>query len=250
MLAPAGITIHPDDHMFTFMRDDLGYPHGRAVKEYLLHGRETTELLCKLLAEYGYATRPTSLLEFASGYGCVTRFLIDACPHVDVTCCDIHSAAVEFLQSNFGVKAVLSDSLPERLDLHRTFDVVFVVSLFSHLPKLSWTRWLRVISRRVKRGGILIFSTHGMTSADVAFGSPELDSEGYWFKPVSEQRDLNPFDYGSTITTEKFVRKQIATMRDLRLISFRPAGLRRNQDVYIVHRVPLWRDMAGRLIRR
>src|SRR3954465_14901161 len=70
-------TIHPDDHMFSFMRDNLGLTYDEAVDGYFLHGRETTDLLCDLLAEYGRATRPTSLLEFASGYGCVTRFMID-----------------------------------------------------------------------------------------------------------------------------------------------------------------------------
>jgi SAM-dependent methyltransferase len=242
-------TIHPDDHMFTFMRDHLQLPHDEAVEGYLLHGRETTDLLRDLLAEYGRATRPTSLLEFASGYGCVTRFMIEACPQLDVTCCDIHAAAIEFLRSQFGVKAVLSDAIPEKFILRRKFDVVFVISLFSHLPKLSWTRWLRRISQRVKRGGLLIFSTHGLTSA-AHFNNPEIGEDGYWFHPVSEQNDLNPFDYGSTITTEAFVRKQLETMRDLQLLSFRPAALRRNQDIYIVHRLSLWREMLGRFRQR
>jgi SAM-dependent methyltransferase len=201
--------------------------------------QRSADLLCDLLAEYGRATRPTSLLEFASGYGCVTRFMIDACPHVDLTCCDIHPAAVSFLQAEFGVEAILSKSIPEELVIWRTFDVVFVISLFSHLPRHTWARWLRVIASRVKRGGLLIFSTHGMTSA-AQFNYPEIGEDGYWFHPLSEQTDINPFDYGSTITTEKFVRKQLGTMRDLRLLSFRPAALRRNQDIYVVRRLPLW----------
>jgi SAM-dependent methyltransferase len=230
--------------MFSFMRDHLKVSHEHAVEHYLLHGRQTTELFCELVAEYGGARGPATLLEFASGYGCVTRFLIDACPNTDITCCDIHPAAVAFLQSEFGVDAVLSNKSPEQVSIDRTFDVVFVVSLFSHLPKATWTRWLRSISRCVAKGGLLIFTTHGYTSASANFASAEINDEGYWFHPASEQADIDPEEYGSTITTPKFVHKQVASIHDLRVVGHRPGGLQKNQDVYILKRLPPWRVLA------
>ena len=85
---------------------------------------------------------PFKLLEFASGYGCVTRH-IKKNPDYDVVSCDIHPQAVDFLRSRIDVKAIQSMHVPEEFAPVDKFDVVFALSFFSHMPKSSFGRWLR-----------------------------------------------------------------------------------------------------------
>jgi SAM-dependent methyltransferase len=226
--------IHPDDHMFTYMRDNLNMTLEQAVNSYFVHGAESFEHLRSLVTQYR-ATQKLSLLEFASGYGCVTRFIATRSPEWATTCCDIHPAAVKFINDYLSVPAIQSVPVPEDLKLPDSYDVVFALSLFSHLPAKIWFRWLRALSDCVKPGGLLIFTTHGMVSARIQ-KFPPLDSDGYWFHPFSEQKDLDSADYGTTITTFDFVLRQVKALPSFRLLNFQEGLWRKNQDVYVLER--------------
>ena len=89
-------------------------------------------------------SRPIKLLEFASGYGCVTRHLKKN-PAYDVVSCDIHPQAVDFLSSRLKVKAIQSVHTPEEFATVDKFDVAFATSFFSHMPKSSFGRWLKAL---------------------------------------------------------------------------------------------------------
>ena len=76
---------------------------------------------------------PFALLEFASGYGCLSRHLVKMTDRYDVLSCDIHPAAVEFIDRQIGLQATLSHSRPDQLKLRQQFSVVFALSFFSHI---------------------------------------------------------------------------------------------------------------------
>jgi hypothetical protein len=122
--------IHEKDFIFHFLR---GLPHysddETARAEYFRSGEESASHLRDLLIEFVDNPAPT-ILEFASGYGCVTRHLTSAIPGAMVTASDIHPEAVSFLESRLGVKAALSNAIPERFPIRTKFDVVFALSFF------------------------------------------------------------------------------------------------------------------------
>ena len=76
---------------------------------------------------------------FASGYGRVSRHL--RLPD-NMTCCDIHADAVDFLRDKIGVKAIIFKTDPSDFQLEEKFNFSFVLSLFSHLPSDLFGRWL------------------------------------------------------------------------------------------------------------
>ena len=80
--------------------------------------------------------------------------------------------------------------------------------LFSHLPRSTWSRWLKVLFDAVEPGGLLVFTTHGVKAAD--FDHVQLDDEGYFFAPSSESTAIDGQEYGTTFTTEAFVLARIA----------------------------------------
>jgi hypothetical protein len=71
-----------------------------------------------------------SLLEFASGYGCVTRHLVKD-EDINLVSCAIHPQAISFLKDEFKVKAVLSRSIPEEVDLGGLYDASLCTVVFS-----------------------------------------------------------------------------------------------------------------------
>ncbi|OGW46084.1 MAG: hypothetical protein A2Y66_00495 [Nitrospirae bacterium RBG_13_41_22] len=231
--------IHPEDFIFHFLIENPCFNNDRdaAVKYYFQDGFKSAQKLRGLLSDFcGSSKSRIQLLEFASGYGCVTRHFSNVFPEVDVTSCDIHVKAVNFIKDVIGKSAILSDAVPEKLITPEKYDVIFALSFFSHMPRVTWGRWLNVLMSKLKGGGCLLFTTHGMESRKY-FNYPQVSSEGFWFWNQSEQKDLDTNEYGQTIVLPKFVLGQISDENETRIIFFREAYWWDHQDIYILKRV-------------
>ena len=229
--------VHADDFIFRFVIENEAFNDVRdAVEYYFSDGARSAGKLSFLLSEVcGIRNSKVRLLEFASGYGCVTRHLNRSLPEVNLFSCDIHQEAVAFTEEVLGVPALLSHSVPEALAVPSDYDVVFALSFFPHLPKETWERWLRSLVSKLNDGGYLIFTTHGLKSG-VHLGCPTTDADGFWFSPSSEQRDLDTRDYGLAMTLPKFVLSRVLQEENMRLVFFQEAFWWEHQDTYVIRK--------------
>ncbi|KFJ11093.1 methyltransferase domain protein [Delftia acidovorans] len=227
--------ISAQDDIFGFFR---GHPSSvNPLRDYFADGwRTLSELMLLLEAVDKPLLRTASVLEFASGHGRFTRHLVKALGAERVTVSDIVVDAVDFSQQTFGVKGFASASVPEQVRWPQQYELVFVLSLFSHLPRSTWTRWLQVLRDAVAPGGLLVFSTHGMKAAN--FDSVKLDDEGFFFAPSSESNAIDANEYGTAFTSEQFVLDRIAetwgtdALRHRSLVHFW-----NHQDAYVLQRL-------------
>lgn len=227
--------IDPSDFIFRFLLANRKFPDRRAAIEYYFRdGRKSAESLRGLLAELGHRDGdPATLLEFASGYGCVTRHAARIFPDTTWTACDIHPDAMNFIARQLKVPIRLSAHVPEGLRIDGRFDVVFALSFFSHMPERTWGRWLKALHGLVCPGGHLIFTTHGATSAQY-FGNPEIPESGLWFKADSEQKDLDTSEYGQTIVTPDFVARAAREFLDQDIMMQKLGHWWMHQDLYVI----------------
>lgn len=140
--------VHPNDFIFHFLITNPTFSTQEdAVDYYFSDGaKSATKLSCLLYSDLGYKKEtPLTLLEFASGYGCVTRHLKGQLPDVTVVSCDIHPEAVKFINKSLFTKTLLSESVPENLIFDEKYDVIFALSFFSHMPKSTWGRWVKAL---------------------------------------------------------------------------------------------------------
>ncbi|MBS0500174.1 MAG: class I SAM-dependent methyltransferase [Burkholderiaceae bacterium] len=198
--------IAPQDDIFHFF---AGHPtSNNPLRDYLADGwRTLSELLLLLERADQPLVKMNHVLEFASGHGRFTRHLVKAIGPGRVTVSDVVADAVDFARQSFGVQGFVSHAVPEQLAWPRRYDLVFVLSLFSHLPRGSWGRWLAVLWDAVAPGGLLVFSTHGSEAARRA--GVALDGEGYFFAPSSESNAIDAQEYGTAFTDEAFVRARV-----------------------------------------
>lgn len=229
--------IHPKDFIFHFLIENPTFDEKhQAVQYYFDDGAHSADKLSRLVHEYyGETNQKIQLFEFASGYGCVTRHLMHYLPNTEITSCDIHEEAVEFIQDKIGISAILSNSVPEQLHTPCQYDVIFALSFFSHMPRSTWRRWLITLASRLKPDGLLIFTTHGLESRKY-FDNPQVEPEGFWFIPMSEQKDLDTTEYGQTIVLPSFVFNQLSEENDLRIILYKEAHWWEHQDLYVMKR--------------
>jgi hypothetical protein len=228
--------ISEKDHLLRFLIEDCSIPSKEeAVKHYFENGFESATKLKNIIDSlYPDKDKKINLLEFASGYGMVTRFFKKVIPSLDVTACDIHPDAMSFIESKMKVKTILSDSIPEKLSISDKYDVIFALSFFSHMPKTTWSRWIKVLTSKVKTGGFLIFTTHGMISKKLCIKNANPDKEGFWFFPGSEQKDINKDEYGTTLVTYQFVSNQLKIIGSCNIVEFKEGFWWGHQDLYIV----------------
>ncbi len=197
--------IDPRDDIFRFFAS-----HEIAknpIREYLSDGWRTLSELMVILETLDKPLLKTeSVLEFAAGFGRFTRHLTRVLPG-RVTCADVLPGSVDFLGEQFGVKTMLSTHSPEAMIFPAQYDLVFVLSMFTHLPPARWQPWLKSLAAAVKPGGLLVFSVCNETNArDLGL---KFDEDGTRFLASSESPSLDTEVYGTTYTTRKFVEEQV-----------------------------------------
>jgi SAM-dependent methyltransferase len=240
--------IHSADEMYRY---DLATPYASrqtAALLYLATGRQIFRAVEDAVAwRFGGFDAVRSFLDFASGYGRTTRYLVRALAREKVTVAEIDAGAVKFQEETFRVRGVVSGARPEDFRVEGPFDAILAVSFFSHLPAARFEAWLRRLYDELAPGGMLIFSVHGM---DLLPGLEMDRASGIVFLPVSETTRLDGVEYGTSYVTLEFVRTVAdrVTGEKGRLIGC-PFGLGGFQDVYVLVRPPFAAGPDLRLAR-
>ncbi|QIB34483.1 class I SAM-dependent methyltransferase [Ancylobacter pratisalsi] len=230
--------LHRSDHLLGYMLSVDPNP-ALVVRGYILSGSASARQVVSLVEDLGLADRSFRLMEFAAGYGRVTRHLKSMLPRALYFAADIHPEACAFLSDEMGVVARLSSADPESCDVGDGYDLVFATSFFSHIPDVSFGRWLRVLYDSLAPGGYLMFTTHGAAVIDSApdfWNGLLVGGAGYGYHPFSDQADLPVEEYGTALTLPNYVSAQIsAHLPGARLMSFTSgAGTPSLEDEWVV----------------
>ena len=228
--------VHESDFILQFLLNNPVFPSKEhAIQYYFSDGDNSARQFIGLVSQFlDKRASEAQILEFASGYGCVSRHLKNARGYT-FTACDIHPEAINLIANKIGLNALLSATEPELFSPPQEFDVVFALSFFSHMPRATWGRWITSLLKAVRVGGLLIFTTHGRQSIK-HFGEVTFDQNGYWFRADSEQKDLSTSDYGQTIVLPKYVINGLEKNSDASLIFFQEAYWWGHQDTYVLRK--------------
>ncbi len=231
--------ISADDMLFDFLvRAVFLTEHPKAVDAYFTGGQDCARRFAALCREH-LQREPTTVLEFASGYGRVARHAKHVLPATSWTCSDVHTRAVEFNADRLGLPSFISPSRPEGWTVERKFDVVFALSFFSHMPNATFTPWLERLFSNVEPGGIFVFTTHGAVSLrNMKAGGLNaiFNDNGFYWNAQSDQRDLNSTDYGTSAVTLSYVQRALHSLPEAELIRFQQAFWWNHQDLYVVRK--------------
>jgi len=229
----AGIdaTVHPNDEMCIAGGELDAQDPDNVLTLYLRNGFEmctTVEQIARW--RFGALDRASVLLDFASGYGRLTRFLVHKLPAERITVSDVVGEAVEFQVAQFGVAGITSATDPDAFECDRRFDFIFAASLFTHLPAATFRRWLERLLSLLTPRGVLVFSTHSAETFDWSTGMPAPEGRDFFFVPLACSRVLDPHDYGNTFITETALRALAGGRSLLRI----PRGLSNGQDLCVL----------------
>lgn len=244
--------IDPGDEMLRSLVRDYRGDSEQAVLAYFTSGLTITAAYRQILrAHFGRLEAVGRLLDFAGGYGRVTRYLAaeleePAAGAGRVWMSEIHPRAVAFQRRALGVEGFVSTHRAADLEApvldggaRATFDAVLVTSLFTHLPEPSFHAWLRRLVELLEPGGVLVLSAH---HPDLLLANDRPAPGRLAFRAESESDVLDTAEYGSTWIDEAFFAAALdRASRELgRRLVFRrhPKGLCAHHDLYVVSDAP------------
>lgn len=147
---------------------------GADIDFFLRSGRSVTRALTAGLADAG---RPidgfADVLDFGAGCGRVTRHVADAlAPASQLWACDVDGAAIRWARSHH--PAIVWEQtafVPPLPFADGAFDLVYSISIFTHLPPEDQNAWLGELARVLHPGGTAALTTATRPDAedDVVF---------------------------------------------------------------------------------
>lgn len=225
-------TIHPQDEIFHYFagHESAGNP----FREYLSDGWRT---MVELMTILEHVNRPllkfNSMLEFAAGFGRFTRHLAKALPG-KVTCSDVQAESVDFLKKSFGVDGFYSSHEPDTLNFPAQYELVFALSMFTHVPLEMWGPWLKCMYRGVAPGGLLVITIHNEDAAKKM--GVQFSERGDHFIRSSESTSLDSAVYGTTFTTAQCAIKTIEDALQQTILAHEKIAFWTGQDAIIIQK--------------
>jgi len=135
-------------------------------ERYYLNGRKTAEWLVRLLQEH---TNPegASILDWGCGPARVVRHLPALIKGGTYYGTDYNRKTIGWCAANFKeIYFHSNDLMPGLVYESGMFDVVYGISIFTHLSKEAHEAWLNELVRVLKPGGILFITLHGKAFRD------------------------------------------------------------------------------------
>jgi SAM-dependent methyltransferase len=132
---------------------------------YDLLGQLTVRDLLAALPD-GYSLDDKRVLDFGCGAGRTLRHFVSDEAGGEFWGCDIDVESIEWLNANLAppLHAFANSELPPLAQPDETFDLVYCVSVFTHLAR-SWSAWLAELHRVLKPDGLLLTTFMGAGQA-------------------------------------------------------------------------------------
>lgn len=178
-----------------------------------------------------------AILDFGCGCGRTLRFLAPHAGGARLYGTDIDQEAIRWCHSNLPIAHFLfNDAFPPISYQRDSFDLIYAISVFTHLDEVSQFAWLYELNRLTKPGGIVVLTTHG--EAHLAFVPEPIAQatrqQGFLFVASNGWKNIFPDWYQDSFHTTAYIHEQFSRFFDV--LSVIPAGMNNLQDVVLLQR--------------
>ncbi len=164
-----------------------------SIRHYYLSGIQTYLPIVSFALQKKVAfDQPIKVLDFGCGVGRQLHHFTSHFPRPAYFACDIDDTSIAFIADNYPkVETYVNSFSPPLKYPDEMFDMVYSVSIFSHLSMDDQKAWLEELARVTRPGGYCFLTVEGATalsSLSYAFGEDEatrsarLDECGWLYK--------------------------------------------------------------------
>ena len=216
--------------------------HGALDEQsYVEVGRFIASCLAQYSQTQGIVLNDSTILDFACGPGRVAVELKKLIPTCNLYGSDIDREAIAWVQKHLvGLgEFTTNERYPPTRYATGTFDVIYSISLFTHLDEPLQNLWLAELARILKPGGTLLITIHGNFARTSCTPDElkELDRNGIAYRVDRKGRfklDGLPDYYQTTFHTRAYVARVWSDFFDV--MEHLQGGLGQHQDLVILRR--------------
>ena len=178
------------------------------------------------------------VLDFGCGCG---RTLIPLAPrwqHAHFWGTDIDAEAIGWCQGNLPFATfTVNDALPPVQFERDAFDLVYAISVFTHLNEAFQSQWLAELQRITTRDGIALITLHGAYYTDQPSPLPpellaKLSETGHVFVASADVNSPFPDWYQTSFHTQQYVIEEFS--KYFKVLGYIPRGVNNHQDVVLL----------------
>ncbi len=189
---------------------------GPAQQRFEEGGHLAAKVFAQVIGERLAELRRPMVMDFGCGCGRVARALPQhmAC---DLTGCDLTEAAVEWCRRNLEGHYMLSSENPPLPLPGERFDVLYAVSVLTHLDEHHQDAWLEEWRRMIKPGGLALVTYRGegfLAKAESQAGPQRRErieelwgEDGFGFTATDFWEGVFPAFYGGAYHRDSYVRE-------------------------------------------
>jgi SAM-dependent methyltransferase len=209
----------------------------REVDHFLGVGRKIYWDICRWLQTIGLLPEQCqTVLDFGCGCGRVIRYWkLTADQRLYGS--DIDPESIQWCQANL-THATFSVNQPfPPLDFpDHYFDLIYGISVFTHLPENMQDAWLAEIKRLLKPGAWLLTTVHGpeLLPAEQSAIQTTLETKGFCYLPGAGTSGLPDF-YQNTFHATSYIYQHWGQFLNIEAVH--PRGINNHQNIVIAKRV-------------
>lgn len=164
------------------------------------------------------------ILDFGCGCGRVLVPLSKLTNSSKLYGTDVDKRAIEWCKAHLGFAEFTTGSAePPTSYGAGAFDLIYAISVFTHLEEDYQFRWLQELRRIARAGGVVLLTLHGAPA-----GGPGFIVEDTY------ERGLFPAWYKNAFHTEEYVRDKFSDCFEV--MSYIPRGMAGHQDVVLLRK--------------
>ena len=166
------------------------------ANRFLEVGERASQAIQAALLNPGKGIEPRqSVLDFGCGCGRTLLWLIRQFPDTRFHGTDVDAEAIEWCRRNLGsAEFRVNSPLPPLSYDDEQFDLIYALSVFTHLSDAHQRSWLPELRRILRRGGTLLLTVHGeeVWKHLSAEQQKRVRSEGFLFERSKKLRGIVP----------------------------------------------------------
>ncbi len=212
--------------------------HGATGREGFAEvGQRVTDDILRLIADEGRAASQfQSVLDFGCGCGRILRYLSSHMPKAEFFGADIDPEALDWCRSHLPfAKYSLNKENPPMDFADDSFDLIYGISVFTHLDESLQLRWLEELRRVARTGALVITTAHGLSRYEERLKKEQLGQlkkDGILFVRQKMKRDGLPDFYQTTFHTREYIEETWG--RYFKVLTYKDRGIDDNQDAIVM----------------
>jgi ubiquinone/menaquinone biosynthesis C-methylase UbiE len=190
------------------------------LEPFFTVGRDASKNIERCLAEAGTPLDTfRSILDFGCGCGRVTLWMARQMNAAAELCgTDTDADAIAWCRDHLPGRFTVNAPLPPLEYPDSAFDLIYAVSVFTHLDEERQFEWLDELRRVLKPGGTLLFTVHGEQVWKQAVHRSDqldtLDRQGFLFARSAKMSGICPDWYHTAYHTREYVMTRIGALFD------------------------------------